>query len=387
MKKSLKVITVLTIMLMIFTGSAFAKGLLSYGTSGSDVKQLQDNLHTLGYSVGSIDGIFGRNTKKAVLNFQKDHSLSADGIVGPNTFASLEKKLGNKGSNPSSSFDRLLKYGTRGSDVKKLQSTLNSLGYHAGSADGIFGRNTKKAVLNFQKDHSLSADGIVGPNTFASLEKKLGNKGSNPSSSFDRLLKYGTRGSDVKKLQSTLNSLGYHAGSADGIFGRNTKKAVMNFQRDHGLSIDGIVGPATLTTINSQLNSTSSRGTVPSRSIIEKVITTAKSYLGAPYVWGGTSPSGFDCSGFTYYVLKQHGISISRTAAAQYKKGTSVSKSNLQKGDFVFFSTYKSGASHVGIYVGNNQFISSTTSKGVVISSLSNSYWSSHYVGARRIID
>ena len=160
----------------------------------------------------------------------------------------------------------------------------------------------------------------------------------------------------------------------------------MNFQRDHGLSIDGIVGPATLTTINSQLNNTSSRGSLPSRSIIEKVITTAKSHLGTPYVWGGTSPSGFDCSGFTYYVLKQHGMSISRTAASQYNEGTSVSKSHLQKGDFVFFSTYKSGASHVGIYVGNNQFISSTTSKGVVISSLSNSYWSSHYIGARKII-
>src|SRR5699024_4884816 len=111
------------------------------------------------------------------------------------------------------------------------------------------------------------------------------------------------------------NSLGYNAGSADGIFGQNTKNALTSFQRDHGLSADGIAGPATLSKINANLSQSSNRGPVASRSIIEKVITTAKSYTGVPYVWGGTSPNGFDCSGFTYYVLKQNGINISRTSA------------------------------------------------------------------------
>ena len=119
----------------------------------------------------------------------------------------------------------------------------------------------------------------------------------------------------------------------------------------------------------------------------QKIVATAKNYLGVPYVWGGTSPSGFDCSGLVYYVFRQHGISLNRTAATQYQHGSYVSKANLQPGDLVFFqNTYKSGISHVGIYIGSGQFIHASSSQGVTVSYLSNSYWSSHYYGARRIV-
>lgn len=130
-----------------------------------------------------------------------------------------------------------------------------------------------------------------------------------------------------------------------------------------------------------------SRGTsTASSSKANAVISTAKSLIGVPYVWGGQAPSGFDCSGFTQYVLKKHGISVPRTAAEQYTTGTSVSKSNLRVGDLVFFTTYKAGASHLGFYLGNGNFIHASSSKGVTISSLSSSYYSSHYIGARRVI-
>ena len=120
-------------------------------------------------------------------------------------------------------------------------------------------------------------------------------------------------------------------------------------------------------------------------SLATQVVNYSMNYLGTPYVWGGTSPSGFDCSGFTKYVFSNFGYSLNRTAAQQLSNGYSVS--NLEVGDLVFFSnTYSSSAAatHVGIYIGNNQFIHSAAG-GVKITSLSDSYYASRYVGARRI--
>lgn len=122
-------------------------------------------------------------------------------------------------------------------------------------------------------------------------------------------------------------------------------------------------------------------------SLGEQIVAVAESCLGTPYVWGGESPSGFDCSGLVYYVLKTLGYSPYRTASSQYKMGTYVSKDNLQPGDLVFFAgTYKSGISHVGIYVGDGQFIHSPSSGEVVsYDSLTSGYYASHYYGARRM--
>ncbi len=111
----------------------------------------------------------------------------------------------------------------------------------------------------------------------------------------------------------------------------------------------------------------------------------AINYLGTPYVWGGTTTSGFDCSGFTKYVYKQFGVTIRRTAAEQLGCGYAVS--NLQAGDLVFFANTYAGAgaaSHVGIYMGGNQFVHAAQG-GVKITSLSEPYYASRYVGARRI--
>ena len=119
------------------------------------------------------------------------------------------------------------------------------------------------------------------------------------------------------------------------------------------------------------------------------VVEFAKKYLGYKYVAGGSSPStGFDCSGFTTYVFRNFGVSLNRSSKDQIKNGTAVSKSNLQPGDIVIFKNQgKTAIGHVGIYIGNGNFIHAANKKeGVVITALSSSYYSQRYVGARRVI-
>ncbi len=120
-----------------------------------------------------------------------------------------------------------------------------------------------------------------------------------------------------------------------------------------------------------------------SRSDSSSLVDNALSLSGVPYVYGGTSRSGFDCSGFTQYVYKGSGISLPRTSSTQYNVGTSVKRAELQQGDLVFFATYNSGPSHVGIYIGGDSFIHASNS-GVRTSSLNESYYAGRYLGARR---
>lgn len=138
------------------------------------------------------------------------------------------------------------------------------------------------------------------------------------------------------------------------------------------------------------LNGSSTSGSTASTPNVTgaQILTEAQKYLGTPYRYGGASPSGFDCSGFTYYVLITLGFTPNRTPADQYKQGKFVDKANLQIGDIVFFAnTYGSGISHVGIYSGNGQFIHSPNSRSTVsYSDLSTGYWAEHYYGARRMV-
>ena len=115
----------------------------------------------------------------------------------------------------------------------------------------------------------------------------------------------------------------------------------------------------------------------------ERVTRTARRYLGAPYAWGGTSPAGFDCSGFVMYVYAKVGLSLPHNAAAQYAYGTPVRRDQLRPGDLVFFDDLR----HNGIYIGDGRFIHSRQSgKRVSISLLAGPWYAEQYVGARRLL-
>lgn len=198
-------------------------------------------------------------------------------------------------------------------------------------------------------------------------------------------LSVGRAGSAVTSLQTRLKELGFYNYTIDGVYGSRTKSAVMSYQKANHLTADGIAGPITLAKLFSASSATSTISSVSTSSsaIASRIISEAEALQGIKYVYGGTTTSGFDCSGFTQYVFEKNGITLPRTAAQQMAAG---SPTSLVPGALVFFSTVSAGPSHVGIYIGNNEFISATSSSGIAIESMSSSYWGPRYIGARTFL-
>lgn len=377
---------------------------ISRGEIDGCVTTLQQLLNGHGASL-TVDGNFGAGTLAAVRSYQASHGLASDGIVGPNTKASL---TGGASSGPapitltSSSCPTDIIQGEVDGCVSELQTLLNSHGASI-AVDGNFGPGTLAAVKTFQAGHGLSVDGIVGPLTKAALAAE-GSAVPAPiaitSSSCPTDMTRGEVDGCVTQLQQLLNSHGASI-AVDGNFGPATFAAVENYQSAHGLSVDGIVGPNTKSLLTGSVT-TPPVVNPPSGDVLAKVVSYAQAVQNGAaepgwgggkiqYVWGGghhgvpgpstgtcvgdpqslscSNPSavGLDCSGFARWV---YDLAYGRDVLGAGGTGNQISEmtrtANPAPGDLVFFGASTSSTEHVGVYIGNGQMINAYATGTVV---------------------
>ena len=259
-----------------YTAKIFNGGIpvrdLSKGDRGWDVYVLQVKLAELNYTLTyAIPGYYDDTTVAAVKAFQKNNGLKEDGKAGatlrrylwPTTVNNEEEEAKQyEGTIDDPYKERTLKMNMYGSDVANAQMRLKAAGYLFGNADGIFGADTKEAVIKLQKDYNLKPDGIIGPMTWSVIkvlnvsnaEQVVVDENKTAVSAYTTKLRRGSRGTQVKKLQQQLITLGYlPAGEDDGKFGPKTAWAVMQFQKDAGISVDGVAGSQTFVALNEAL--------------------------------------------------------------------------------------------------------------------------------------
>ncbi|MFV8826369.1 peptidoglycan-binding protein [Alkalihalobacterium sp. APHAB7] len=369
-----------------YTTLAQTRGLLRSGSQGQAVTELQQILKEHGHFNHHVTGYYGRVTQNAVREYQRKNRLTVDGIVGPQTISHLLSKTGGQANsasstqttptptqsqtvNPTAQIDSVqftasvLRIGSSGSQVRQLQQSLKELGHFNHEVTGYYGNITATAVRSFQQSQRLTVDGIAGSQTFRALTQVVnGQSGSTNNATNNNTTTNTTTNSSTNTTttQPTSNQTTStnEANTAQTTPAQTVAQPVPQQQAQ----------PAPHVSQDFQ---------------VMNVIADAAGLVGTPYVWGGTTPKGFDCSGFVQYVFKNQGVNIPRTVAQQWAAGTSVSKPSV--GDLVFFETISSGPSHNGIYIGNNQFIHSGSSTGVIVASLNNSYWAPRYLGAKRV--
>lgn len=186
----------------------------------------------------------------------------------------------------------------------------------------------------------------------------------------------------LKVAQQKLQVLGFSDERPSGRMTEATSSALKSFQKQHKLKADGELNDATYHKLTWEAFAKEGIPKVKGKEIVSR----AAKYKGVPYVFGGTTTKGFDCSGYVQYVFKDCKAKLPRLADEQALQGIFVTQKQLRPGDLVFFTTYAAGASHVGIYAGDGQFWSASSSKGVILSSLRDDYWKQRYYGARRVL-
>jgi peptidoglycan endopeptidase LytF len=293
-------------------------------------------------------------------------------VMAGDTLYSIAKKV-------NASVDQIKEINMLSTDFLKVGQKLNVPASSAASSkDDSAQTQTANYIVNagdtlysISKKYNVSLDLIKKDNNLTSNVITIGQILKVPSNTIPKPESNTT----VDPALNQLHKLGYLAiQTSAGANNPAQTEAIKSFQEDYGLPVNGMIDPATKTEIE--------------HAIVKKaLVEDTSNYLGVPYLWSGTTTKGFDCSGFVYFMFKAHDVNIARTTSGSiYLMGKAVSKDKLQPGDLVFFDVNHTGKiSHVGFYVGNNNYISATSSKGIAVNSLDSTYWSKYYVGAKRV--
>lgn len=259
-------------------------------------------------------------------------------------------------------------YGDTGSEIVAIQKKLIAAGYKARET-GEYDANTKWAVRLYQKDQGLPVDGILGDATY---KKLMGKPMPSATKTVSKVKEISKKDAELMaKIQAKKEG--------------NSKAITTSVKQQKKPTTQG--KPATVQVKHKVTNHTAKPlRTVPVSGNVKEILTYANTFTGVPYKFGGTTPAGFDCSGYIRHVFQKVGVQLPRQADEQYTVGKKVEKQNLQPGDLVFFETYEPGVSHSGIYIGDGQFISATSSSGVAVADIDDSYWGPRYVGAKRVL-
>ena len=259
-------------------------------------------------------------------------------------------------------------YGDTGNEIVAIQKKLIAAGYKARET-GEYDANTKWAVRLYQKDQGLPVDGILGDTTY---KKLMGKPMPSATKTVSKVKEISKKDAELMaKIQAKKEG--------------SSKAITTSVKQQKKPTTQG--KPATVQVKHKVTNHTAKPlRTVPVSGNVKEILTYANTFTGVPYKFGGTTPAGFDCSGYIRHVFQKVGVQLPRQADEQYTVGKKVEKQNLQPGDLVFFETYEPGVSHSGIYIGDGQFISATSSSGVAVADIDDSYWGPRYVGAKRVL-
>jgi len=395
------------------------------GDSGHDIISIQERLYQLGYLASSdlVTGTFGEKTKEGVIKLQEVNNITVDGMVGRETYNLIYS------DEVRANF---LTFGEESDVVLKAQQRLFNLGYMTSTPDGTYGADTESAIKTFQRKNALVVDGYLGPETREILMSR---------DALPNHLGLGDQNEQVIKVQGYLVKLGYlSSGKQTGYFGEVTQMAVKNFQKQNGLSQDGMVGTKTVEKLTSDKAKKAAPGMLDGANFTKKtsgtstgasagststtqggsaaatggsgtdagsttqttggantpntdangvsgsvanLLAVARSKVGCPYVWGSKGPNSFDCSGFVYYVLKECGVGQSYITSAGWRnvgRYTQITNySDLRAGDVIVVR------GHVGFVSTGGMIIDASSSNGRVIERSLGSWWANHFITGWRI--